>query len=189
MAKKLKLPVISEESQDVCFLFDENLHSFLKKHLKSKPGNIVDEKGRILGKHKGLPFYTIGQRKGIEIGPPTSRQEREVLRASGSGPYFVVGKNAKKNELVASNDPKRLLTKKFLVKGVSWIYKGNQGIKFPPRAKVQIRYHAPKISAIIKSGRLGKFIIETVKPLQAVTPGQSAVFYKNGEVLGGGIIV
>ena len=173
LAKKFKLPIFGDkESQDVCFLADSDINQFLRKYIKPKLGNIVDEKGNILARHKGLPFYTIGQRKGIEIG--------------GTGPYFVIGKNSRKKELVVSNDSKRLLAKKFFVSKVSWI---NRGIKLPLRAQIQIRYHAEKISAIIKSSKSGKSIIETKKPLRAVTPGQSAVFYKNREVLGGGTII
>ncbi|MFA6284903.1 MAG: tRNA 2-thiouridine(34) synthase MnmA [Parcubacteria group bacterium] len=172
IAKKMKLPVFgNKESQDVCFLADSGINQFLQKNIKLQPGNIIDEKGSVLAKHKGLPFYTIGQRKGIEIG--------------AAGPYFVIGKNSRKNELVVSNDPKKLLVRKFFVSKVNWI---NKKTKLPLSAQIQIRYHAEKISAIIKSGKPGKLIVETKKPLRAVMKGQSAVFYKNKEVLGGGII-
>jgi len=204
MAKKLQLSVFGEEeSQDVCFLSGTDINSFLKKYIKPKSGNIVDERKNILGKHKGLSFYTIGQRKGIEIGPSASRQQREAIRASGPGPYFVIGKNLRKNELIVSNDPKKLFVKKFFMNKVNWV---NKEIKLPLRAQIQIRYHASKISAKISSGKpssakpacrtgratAGKaerLIVEAKKPLRAVTPGQSAIFYKNSEVLGGGIIV
>jgi len=185
MAKKFGLPVLgNEESQDICFLLDKDINQFLRKNIKPMPGNIVDEKGNLLGGHKGLPFYTFGQRKGIEIG--------------GTGPYFVVGKNSRKNVLIVSNDPKKLLAKKFEVNQANWIGKG---IKLPLRAEVQVRYHSEKFLAIIKSGleadasrRYGVnksevLTVEAKKNLRAVAPGQSAVFYRNGEVLGGGIIL
>lgn len=196
IAKKMNLPVQSGESQDVCFLARNDLNTYLSKYLKSSRGNIVDARGNIIGLHRGLPFYTIGQRKGIEIGPPASRQMREVLparscnivaggRASGTGPYFVVGKNSRKNELVVSDDPKKLLTKKFFVKRANWIYPET---KFPLRADVQIRYHAEKVSAIIRKAGDGRWEVRSEKPLRAATPGQSAVFFRGGEVLGGGVI-
>ncbi|MDP1845791.1 MAG: tRNA 2-thiouridine(34) synthase MnmA [Candidatus Moranbacteria bacterium] len=173
IARKLRLPISDgEESQDICFLQNRDISSFLKKYIKPNPGNITDKKGNILARHKGLPFYTIGQRKGIAIG--------------GTGPYFVVGKNARKNELIVTNDEKKLNSKKFEATRANWI---NKGINLPLSAKVQIRYHADKFPAIIKPGRSGNLIIETKKPLRAVTPGQSAVFYKNNEILGGGIII
>jgi tRNA-uridine 2-sulfurtransferase len=171
IAKKLKLPVAKDESQDICFLQNTDINLFLKKYIRLKPGNITGGQGNVLGKHKGLPLYTIGQRKGIEIG--------------GSGPYFVTEKNIRKNELIVSNDPKKLLTKKFAVNKAFWM---DRETKFPLVAQVQIRYHAQKFSATIKKGEKGAYAIETKKLLRAVTPGQSAVFYKNEEVLGGGII-
>jgi tRNA-uridine 2-sulfurtransferase len=187
MAKKFKLPIFEEkESQDICFLAKSDINRFLKKNINPKEGNIVDENGNILAHHKGLPFYTIGQRKGIEVGPPTSRQTREVIRAGGTKPYYVIKKNLKKNELFVSNDPKKMLTKKFEVNQVNW---ANKTIRLPLKAQIQTRYHAEKISAIIKADKSGRLTAETKKPIRAVTPGQSAVFYKKGEVLGGGIIV
>jgi len=172
LAKKFKLPIFEEEeSQDICFMQSNDLNTYLNKYLKISRGGIVDESGKILARHKGLSFYTIGQRKGIEIG--------------GTGPYFVIGKNSRKNELIVSNDPKQLMSKNFKVNNVNWI---NKPQKFPSRAEVQIRYHSEKFSAIIKQEKLGRLVVETAKPLRAVTPGQSAVFFKKDEILGGGTI-
>jgi len=172
MARKLKLPVVKNESQDICFLEGKSVSEFLKRRLRWTVGGIRDIGGESLGKHKGLPFYTIGQRKGIKIG--------------GTGPYWVIRKNVRKNELLVTRDPKKLLTKKFFASEINWI---NENIEFPAKVEVQIRYRADKVSAIIGlSGKSGKLAIETEKPLRAVTPGQSAVFYKGGEVLGGGTI-
>ena len=172
LAKKLKLPTLKNESQDVCFLDGKSVADFLRKNLQLKEGKIVDEKRKILGKHKGLPLYTLGQRKGIEIG--------------GKGPYFVVRKNLLSNELVVTNNPKKLLTKIFFVSGANWI---SGQPKFPLRAKVQTRYRAERFSATIRKVGSGKWEVRSEKPLRAVTPGQAAVFYKNREVLGGGTIL
>ncbi|MDD5489451.1 MAG: tRNA 2-thiouridine(34) synthase MnmA [Candidatus Moranbacteria bacterium] len=185
MAKKMKLPTLENESQDICFVADNDIQRFLSKNIKLKPGNIADEAGKTLGKHKGLPLYTIGQRKGIEIGPPASRQEREALRASGTRPYYVAKKNLKKNELIVTNEPKKLLTKKFWVSEMNWL---NPKIKLPLRAEVQIRYRAPKVSAIIRKAGNARWEVRSGKFLRAVTPGQSAVFCRGKEILGGGII-
>lgn len=172
MAKKLKLPIAESESQDVCFVEGNDTARFLRKYTKFRPGFIKDAKGKTLGEHKGLPQYTIGQRKGIEIG--------------NAGPYFVLRKDARKNELFVTNDPKDLLTKEFRVGQANWI---DPKTKFPSRAGVQIRYHAEIFPAIIKKEKDGKYSVETKRPLRAVTPGQSAVFYRNEQVLGGGIII
>jgi tRNA-specific 2-thiouridylase len=173
LAKKFRLPVLDgKESQDICFLPDRGINSFLKKYIRSKRGDIIDDKGNIIGCHKGLPFYTIGQRKGIEIG--------------GKGPFFVIAKNGRKNQLIVSSDPEKLMTEKFEIKQTSWIEKD---AKFPLKAKVQIRYHSEKIPAIIGKAKRGRISVKTEKPVRAVTPGQSAVFFEKDKVLGGGTIV
>jgi len=171
LAKKFKLPVHSKpESQDICFISD-GIGNFLKRHIKLKGGEIVDESGKILGRHQGLPLYTLGQRKGIEIG--------------GKGPFFVIGKNTRKNQLVVSNGQDALFADLAVVGGVNWV---SNVPKMPLRALIRTRYRNPLVYAIIKpKGKFLEVIFE--KPQRAVTPGQSIVFYsKNGEVLGGGVI-
>ncbi|MDD3487391.1 MAG: tRNA 2-thiouridine(34) synthase MnmA [Candidatus Moranbacteria bacterium] len=171
IAKKMHIPVdANKESMDVCFLQGIGINDYLKKYLKAKPGNIVDEEGNILGKHRGLPFYTFGQRKGLAIG--------------GEGPYFVVGKNSRRNELVVSNNPKKLLKKSFFLAEANWI---RPDLKFPLRARAQVRYHTEKIPAIIKKTEKN-FEVVGEKNFPAPTPGQSAVFFNKDEVLGGGVI-
>jgi len=168
-----------EESQDVCFIADNDFNKFISEKIPNKPGKIVDNSGKVLGTHQGLHFYTIGQRKGINLG--------------GDGPYFVVKKNlAKNNLIVANNFTESLWRDEFEIKNVSWI---NTGLIFPLEAKVKIRYRTEEICAIIdeiegteNADRIYKVKLD--QPQKAITPGQSAVFYsKEGEVLGGGIIV
>lgn len=171
LAKKLKLPVHAKpESQDICFISD-GIGNFLKRHIKLKSGDIIDENKKILGKHHGLPLYTLGQRKGIEIG--------------GKGPFFVIGKNIRKNQLLVSNSQDALFSDKALIKDVNWVSKVS---KMSLKALIRTRYRNPLVYAIIKPR--GKFWeVSFEKPQRAVTSGQSIVFYaKNGEVLGGGII-
>lgn len=96
LAEKFDLPISLDkykESQEICFVPD-NVNTFLKKHLKVKPGKIVDSEGKALGSHQGLALYTIGQRKGIGL---------------SGGPYYVAGKDLKKNRLVATKNKKDLL--------------------------------------------------------------------------------
>ena len=176
IAKEYKIPVHDKpDSQDVCFISD-TVSNFLKRHLKLKKGEIVDENGKILGRHQGLPLYTIGQRKGINIG--------------GQGPFYVYGKELKNNVLRVTNNPKigALYSRNMTVQKVNWIC---DGAKIPALVSVKTRYHNPSVSAIIKScaTRRKTCNLRFNKPQKAVTPGQSAVFYsKRGEVLGGGII-
>ena len=168
IAKKFNLPVYNkEESQDICFTPEKGYETFLKKSLRFKQGKIIDSKSDILSKHKGLPFYTIGQRKGIKIG--------------GAGPYYVIRKNFKQNTLIVGSE-KELFSKKMKLKNINWIV---DKPKLPFKTFIRTRYRSiPVYATINKDG------VEFEKPQRAITPGQSAVFYsKKGELLGGGIIV
>lgn len=170
IAKKNKLiPENKKESQDVCFVPKGNLNLFLKKYIKQKKGDILEiETSKILGKHLGLFNYTIGQRAGL----------------GGQGPYYVISKNIKKNILYVSNDiiNKKLFAKKINIKQINWL--SGQMPKFPLKCTVKCRSSQKEANAIIKSN-----IIEFTAPQKTITPGQSAVFYKNKQLLGGGIII
>ncbi len=171
MAKKFGLPVhAKKDSQEVCFV-GASLKSFLKKYLKVKSGKIVEmESGKILGKHEGLPFYTIGQRRGLQL---------------GGGPWYVTKIDAKRNILYVSRDEKKLLSKELIATKVNWIYGALP--KFPLRAKVKIRYKHKEALCVIRKIKNNYKIIFN-KPQRAVTAGQSVVFYRGDEVLGGGSI-
>ena len=163
-----------KESQEICFITSKYYGDFLKKHLKLKSGDIIDASNNILGKHKGLPLYTIGQRRDIGIG--------------GTGPYFVVGMNRRKNQLVVSNNKndKNLFAKELTVKKVNWI--SGSVPKLPLKIKAKARYRMKECSAAVNKVN-NKYTVKFSKPQRAIMPGQSIVFYKNDEVLGGGIIV
>ena len=161
------------ESQEICFIQDKYYGDFLKKYLKLKTGDIIDENNNILGEHKGLPLYTIGQRRDIGIG--------------GTGPYFVIGINKRKNQLVVSSNKndKKLFSKKIIIKKVNWI--SGKAPKLPVKIKAKSRYRMNECSAIVSKIN-NKYIVKFSKSQRAIMPGQSVVFYKNDEVLGGGII-
>jgi len=159
-----------KESQDICFI-PKTVEDFLKNKIKLKPGNIVDRAGRILGKHDGLAFYTIGQRKGLGGGYPES--------------MFVIGSNQAKNELIIGQK-KDLYKDKLTLEKVSWI--SGKEKDYPIKCDAQIRYQTKLVSCNVKN--LGKIIEVDFDEAQiAVTPGQSVVFYQGNEVLGGGIIL
>jgi tRNA-specific 2-thiouridylase len=145
----------------------------LREHVKAKAGEIVTTTGQIIGRHTGLPFYTLGQREGIGLG--------------GAGPYYVVDKNLKTNKLIVTNDKKdkSLWKREFIVSDLSWTIKKP---KFPVTAGVSIRYHHPDYSALITKEKFDKVAIKFKEPQRAITPGQSAVIYDNDCLLGGGII-
>lgn len=182
IARKNKINLKSfKESQEICFVQEDNHYDFLLRHLAKKhfkEGNIVDIKGKILGRHKGLPAYTIGQRKGIEtIG----------IKDENKKPLYVIGFNPKKNELIVGED-KEVFQKEMKVKNLSWT--GESARKYileNQSLKVSIRYHHKPVSCkITAKGKVTK--VTFTKPQRAVTPGQSAVFYRGNEVLGGGTI-
>lgn len=165
MAKKWRLPFYKNESFDLCFAAGDP-KAFIKKYLKLKPGKILNLKGEFLGAHQGLALYTIGQRKGLRI---------------SQGPWWVIKKDKRKNILYVSNNEKDLYSNCLFVKRVNWI--AGQAPKFPIKALVKIRYKSQPAQVIIS-----KTMVKFKKPQRAITPGQSAVFYKKEEVIGGGII-
>jgi len=172
IAEKEKLPCLKKESQDICFLPGDH-NDFLRARLKMKKGKIktLDEKN--VGEHNGLPFYTVGQRRGVKIG--------------GTGPYYVVRADYRNNILYVSkdgNDP-ALYRKEFVARKPNWI--SGKEPKLPIKCKVAIRYRHDPVACRIEKGK-GGVIVKLDKPQRAVTPGQSAVFYASAEILGGGVI-
>ncbi|MFH1401456.1 MAG: tRNA 2-thiouridine(34) synthase MnmA [Parcubacteria group bacterium] len=171
MAKDFKLPFSGvKKSVEICFV-QKTIEDFLKKHLKLKPGSVIDAQKRILGRHRGLPLYTFGQRKGIGL---------------AGGPYYVADKNVPKNQLLVTKNEKDLLKKEIIVKEVNWIQGRAPGSPF--KASVKIRYRTDSVPAKIYKIPNTKYKILFSCPQRAVTPGQSAVFYRRKELLGGGII-
>lgn len=176
LAEKFQLPVFDKsDSQDVCFMANGNLEGFLKNKIVLQSGKIIDTDGNLMGEHRGLPLYTIGQRKGIEIG--------------GTGPYFVVSKNVQENILIVTNDVDHSLIarKKIELEDVVWT--SALMPNFPVSALVRTRYHNPLVHAIIGNISDGHYQLEFDLAQRAIAPGQSVVFYgEDEEILGGGII-
>lgn len=171
MAEKFSLPFSGvKKSMEVCFI-PKTTEEFLKKHLKQKSGEIVNLNGQVLGKHRGLALYTIGQRKGIGL---------------SGGPFYVIAKNQKKNELIVSKNEKDLFRKEILLEDVSWI--SGKEPKLPLKIEVKIRYRTSAVLAILDKLSVKSYKLSFSHPVRAVTPGQSAVFYRGEELLGGGII-
>ncbi len=172
MAKRMGLAVFKKrDSQEVCFI-NTDLYGFLGSRIEAKKGPIVTANGKSLGMHNGLAYYTIGQRKGLNIG--------------GTGPYYVVKKNFKNNALVVagSNKDPLLYQKEMLVKNVNLI----SPLPKNGRCQVKIRYSTRPVFAKIRQ-RQKEYLVVFDKPQKAVTSGQAAVFYSKNELLGGGIII
>ncbi len=174
IAKENNLQTASKpDSEDICFIPDGNYKRFLEENssIKPKPGNIVHLDGRVLGKHTGLYNYTIGQRKGLGISNPV--------------PLFVLGFNSEKNEVIVGEEDK-LYSKEIEVENINLLLVDE--INDWMDVSVKTRYSAKDAKAQIKQiGNKIKVIFE--EPQRAITPGQSAVFYIDDIVVGGGKII
>ncbi len=174
IAKKNNLKVANKpDSEDICFVPDGNYKKFLENNsnIKPKKGNIVNTKGEVLGEHTGLYNYTIGQRKGLGI--------------SYTVPLFVLGFNKEKNEVIVGEE-KELYKKEILVTDINLLLVDE--IKEPIEVEVKTRYSAKASKAKIMQEKNNIKVIFD-EPQRAITPGQSAVFYVEDIVLGGGKIV
>jgi len=161
------------DSEDICFVPDGNYKKFLEDNSNLRPiqGNIVDLQGKILGKHTGLYNYTIGQRKGLGI--------------SNQVPLFVLGFNQAKNEVIVGEE-KELYKKEIIVNNINLLLVDE--IDEWMEVDVKTRYSSKVARArIIQQENIIKVIFD--EPQRAITPGQSAVFYVDDIVLGGGKIV
>ncbi len=166
------IPILQEESQDICFLADkDNYADFLAAEnlIQPVPGNIVDIEGTVLGTHKGVHNYTIGQRKGLGV-------------ALGE-PVYVSKIDAEKREVVLAQEAE-IMSTALLMGDANFIHPVDSELE----VEVKIRYSMYSYPATIE--RCGdEYLITFKKAVRAVTPGQSAVVYSNGELLGGGIIL
>lgn len=163
-----------QESQDLCFLNDGDYRRFIRDHSLHihQPGPIIDQYGRQLGIHEGLPFYTIGQRKGLGI--------------AAAEPLFVVGKDLPRNALIVGGRESLGVTE-LTTHGVNWIVGTPPLLPIP--ATVKIRYKATPIQATVTPVSINRAHVNFDEPAFGVTPGQAAVFYDGDICLGGGIIL
>jgi len=163
IAEKYNLPVANKkDSQDICFIPDGNYKKFLEDNseIRKAKGNIVNSSGEILGKHNGLYYYTIGQRKGLGI--------------SNSVPLFVIGFNKEKNEVIVGEE-KELYRKELLVEDTNILLFDE--LKEPLRVMTKTRYSSKEFASTIYPIDDEKIKIVFDEPQRAITPGQSAVFY------------
>jgi tRNA-specific 2-thiouridylase len=171
LASEMGLPPTRPESQDICFLRAPYGRFVLERTCQqARPGPIVDTSGRVLGEHKGIVHYTVGQRRGLGIG-----RDR---------PLYVVHVDAGRNTLVVGDDAD-LFGRELAATDVSWIAGEPPAAEFA--AEVAIRYTAPAAPASVRVE--GERVVVTFRERQrGITPGQAAVFYQAEVVLGGGVI-
>ncbi len=170
MAKNFGLQELLQKKESQDFVRDGNYGKIIgKKGLK--PGKIIDFEGKIIGNHQGLINFTVGQRKGLNIGGLKE-------------PYYVASLNSKRNE-VRAGKKEQIFSQEFEIKNSKWI--SFQKLEKPIKAKVKIRSGSNFFDCEIKPLKK-TFKIKLFQPAFAVAAGQSAVFYQKNEVLGGGII-
>lgn len=175
IAREYKLNVANKpDSEDICFIPDGDYKKFLENNstLRPTPGNIVDKYGKVLGKHNGLYNYTIGQRRGLGI--------------SYKAPLFVTGFNKDKNEVVVGEE-EDIYKKEMYVNNINLLLvdKLDKG----QRVSVKTRYSSKEEMATIEMAGEDKIKVTFDNPVARITPGQSAVFYIDDIVFGGGKII
>jgi len=161
------------ESQDICFIRDNNYKRFLNEHYPglTRPGKIIDIEGNILGEHRGFHYYTIGQRRGLGI--------------SLSYPVYVVDFDREKNALIVDKN-KYLKRRGLIAANINWLkYEKLTG---SIEAMAQIRYNASAVNAELIPIEADKVKVVFEEKQRAITPGQSVVFYEGDIVIAGGII-
>ena len=178
IAREAGLPVRKKkDSTGVCFIGERNFKSFLKNYLPAQPGDMVTPDGEVVGRHDGLMYYTLGQRRGLGIGG----------RGDGRS-FFVVDKDLKNNRLiVAQGEDHPLLYSRACIANQASFVADSLPEGIPCRLTAKFRYRQPDQSVTVtKEGDRLRFVFDT--PQRAVTPGQSAVIYDGDYCLGGGII-
>ena len=175
LAEENNLPVYNKkDSTGVCFIGERDFKEFLKNYLPAKPGDIKTIDGKVVGKHEGTMYYTIGQRHGLGIG--------------GDGePWYIVGKDLKTNTLYAAQGKTNplLYANKIIVTNPNFF---NEPPLDGSHITAKFRYRAKDEDVIIHYLEDNKILVETLKPSWAVTPGQACVFYDGEYCLGGAII-
>ena len=168
-----------KDSTGICFIGERDFKNFLKNYIFSKPGEIHTLNGEVLGHHDGLMYYTIGQRKGLNIGGDNRFK---------NAPWFVVGKDIDNNVLLVGqglNNP-YLFSNRIIVEDINWISK--KRFEGTLECKAKFRYRQEDQVCLIKWIDEGLIEVITNKPIRAVTPGQACVFYDDEVCLGGGTI-
>jgi len=169
-----------KDSTGICFIGERRFREFLSRYLPARPGAIEDPGGREIGRHHGLMYYTIGQRQGLGIGG---------VAGASDAPWFVAGKDLKRNVLLAvqGHDHPLLLYRGLEASQLSWIAGSPPGTPpYPCLARIRHRHPLQACRIIELKGEWCR--VEFEQPQRAIAPGQSVVFYRDGECLGGGVI-
>ncbi|HDR1564508.1 TPA: tRNA 2-thiouridine(34) synthase MnmA, partial [Pasteurella multocida] len=168
-----------KDSTGICFIGERKFKDFLARYLPAQPGEIRTVEGKVVGRHDGLMYHTLGQRKGLGIGG---------VKGMGEDPFYVVEKDLVNNVLVVAqgHDNSALLSSGLIASQLHWV--DRQPIRQPVRCTVKTRYRQEDIPCEIQPINDETIRVVFDEPQIAVTPGQSAVFYQGEICLGGGVI-
>lgn len=180
LAKRAGLPNHDrKDSTGICFIGERPFAEFLARHLDDDPGEIEDLAGRVLGRHKGLSRYTLGQRQGLELGG---------ISGAGDAPWFVAGKDRLRNVLrvVQGHDHPALFSTRLTAIEPHWI--SGAPPPLPLECMARCRHRQPLQPCRLDAAADGRLVVDFVSPQRALTPGQFAVFYDRDTCLGGATI-
>lgn len=166
-----------KDSTGICFIGERNFRKFLSEYLPAKPGLIKNLEGEVIGEHDGLMYYTLGQRRGLNLGG----------RVGGNGErWFVIKKDLKENVLyVSQGEPDALFSNGLMAKEINWIPEKPKEKEFECYAKFRYRQPDQKVKVTILEDEVR---VDFAEKQRAVTPGQYVVFYDGEYCLGGGVI-
>jgi tRNA-specific 2-thiouridylase len=179
LAREAGLPVFDKpDSTGICFIGERPFREFLARYIPTSPGDIVTETGDVVGRHRGLAFYTLGQRGGLEIGGRAGAREDA---------WYVAAKDLTRNQLVAvqGHDHPMLVSRALTTGPCNWLVQPG-ALEFEPRIKVRYRQADQDCHASLRPD--GALDVRFAQPQRAVTPGQFAVLYDGERCLGGGVI-
>jgi tRNA-specific 2-thiouridylase len=188
LAHAAGLPVYDKpDSTGICFIGERPFQEFLSRYLRTEPGPIENDRGLVLGEHRGLALYTLGQRSGLGLGGRAG---------TAAAPWYVADKNMERNALIVVQDQNHplLLSDAFDVEQMHWFNSGEVTGLHPIECTVKTRYRQSDLRCTVRSAAQDitadpkNWRVTLSEPARAVTPGQYAVFYSGARCLGGGVI-
>jgi len=180
LAHEAGLPVFDKpDSTGICFIGERPFREFLARYIPTTPGDIVTDEDEVIGRHRGLAFYTLGQRGGLEIGGRAGHDEQ---------PWYVAGKDLARNRLIAvqGHDHPLLVSRSLLTGPCNWLVEPRNS---EMHAQIKVRYRQADQGCHATFRPDGSLAVQFTEPQRAVTPGQFAVLYDGERCLGGGVIV
>ncbi|AKS41786.1 tRNA-specific 2-thiouridylase MnmA [Wenzhouxiangella marina] len=180
LASEARLPVATKkDSTGICFIGERNFDAFIDRFLRAEAGEILSDEGKPIGRHRGLMHYTLGQRRGLDIGG---------LKDYPESPWYVAHKDLVNNRLIAVQDSQHpmLMSRQLEAQSMNWI----RGTPPAPGQRVgaKVRYRQADQAATVVTTSEDRLSLRFDAPQRAVTPGQSVVLYDGDECLGGGVI-